>query len=37
MVTGMVADGRIPERRIDESWRRVHALKVAIASRDAVG
>ena len=36
LVEGMVTDGRIPEGRITESWRRVRALKVAIATDDAV-
>ncbi|HKO33013.1 MAG TPA: glycoside hydrolase family 3 N-terminal domain-containing protein [Candidatus Limnocylindria bacterium] len=34
LVEGMVTDGRIPERRINESWRRVRDLKLAIATRD---
>ena len=36
LVEGMVTDGRIPEGRITESWRRVRALKVAIATHDSV-
>jgi len=36
LVEGMVGDGRVPERRINESWRRVRALKLAIATHDGV-
>jgi beta-N-acetylhexosaminidase len=32
LVAGMVADGRIPEERINQSWRRIGALKERIAA-----
>ena len=35
LVAGMVADGTIPESRIDESWRRIGVLKAAIAAESA--
>jgi beta-N-acetylhexosaminidase len=35
LVEGMVVDGRIPEARITESWRRIQALKAAMATRDS--
>jgi len=35
LVAGMVADGRISEERIDESFRRIRALKSAVAPGSA--
>jgi beta-N-acetylhexosaminidase len=35
IVLGLVADGRLDEARIDESWRRIDALKARLASAAA--
>jgi beta-N-acetylhexosaminidase len=35
IVLGLVADGRLDEARIDESWRRINALKARLASAAA--
>jgi beta-N-acetylhexosaminidase len=35
IVLGLVADGRLDEERIDESWRRINALKARLAAAAA--
>jgi beta-N-acetylhexosaminidase len=35
IVLGLVADGRLDETRIDESWRRINALKARLAAAAA--